>query len=482
MILRRLSFFLFCLSLQPLWAAIDASLMTIQQVLENRVSQVVRLYDPKAVTLVHLEPKKDKSPLPYTPFLLERLEFETEGMVSLDRIEITIFSDTLQSSGPLKDLLLPLTKHYGPDPTIQVRPFPEHSAILSPLKREISSLGMPSITREMQIGLGIGVCLFLLLGFMAWSQGKHRNRLLQAIDVAARTVGTSLKPTTPSHARSTEVSAETSRTGRTPLSLPDKGVLALFADCYWAQEDGYAHHLWKRMNLGKRSAVLAKMPFLESYVEYITQFESKDLGYDLIPYYLDPYPLAQLDNQGLGDLVRKTPALLNRLPPLRKNALALTAMERIELEQKAQTLAAPASTMPEPNPSKPRVLKRSGTIPLSNVQEESEVMSFQFLSLDLKEQIPSLAWLLELPVETVEEELKQYSAADLAAAWIGPDKVLAELSKRLPPKKFLLIQSFLQQLKPSRSADAFQRLHRFSIEKLKTDPRGENATPVQNVA
>jgi hypothetical protein len=230
----------------------------------------------------------------------------------------------------------------------------------------------------------------------------------------------------------------------------------LLADCYWGHQDDYAAYLWFRIPVEKRTALLLKEEWAHDYVASLQGHAEKNLGYEADPYYLSPLPVSHLDNEALTELVRTHPPLLNLLPALRSDGLKLTATERLALMKTSEETDPPDYLRQPPSPR--RLLKSRARFKLATIQEESEVLASRDLTPDVARTIPTLAWLAESPPEAVRTLLAEFTAQDLARAWIGPDAVLAKLAECLPEKKLKLMLTYRDRLPPSRESAIFIEL------------------------
>ena len=457
---------------QAVPAASDNTLFDIQQGLEQRVGEIVKRYDPKALVFVKLVPRIDKEQLPDTPFLIEKYAFDSSGMLSMKRMEVTIMSTSGTVPPSVRKLVHRAVAGFGVNPNILVKSLPEELNPEGEVKKE--AISKPSfmdqheedIAQVVKIFIGIGATMVVLLLAQLLSQSSQAAKVAQAISGAATTVNTTLENGGKLASKVQPTASERPDVFARGMSLSETSLLALLSDCYWSGEDEYAAFLWKRVPLSKRRGLLAQLPFLGGYAEYVSTLREKDLGLEQTPYYLEPLSLFLFDNDAVTELTRRHPALLNRLPRMRKDHLKLTAMERIRLEEGAARMPVFPTDFSTIAPSPLRHLRITTPIPIRSLAEEGEVMSFDSLTLELKEKVPSLAWLLELTPTEVEEKFKTFSAMELASAWVGPEKVLAELRNRMPRKKVEMLEGYLRTVTPSRNSDTFKSLHYFAIDRL----------------
>jgi hypothetical protein len=77
---------------------------------------------------------------------------------------------------------------------------------------------------------------------------------------------------------------------------------------------------------------------------------------------------------------------------------------------------------------------------------------------DMRPQLKSLVWLSLRPLEYRKMVLAQYSAEQLAEAWIGSPEVLARLMEALPEKKRLMLEGYLKTTTVSKKSSVYLRL------------------------
>jgi hypothetical protein len=336
--------------------------------------------------------------------------------------------------------------------------------------------------------VGLAGMMILFGAAWFWTQRRTAAQIAQGFrDVAAAldTGGSGRAPlsVSPIHA---------SRDVREPLALPgdkfdslaalpDDGLLALLADCYWTGEDAYGSYLWRRIPADRKLKLLNGLPALAAYGAFVSNVPERNLGFDQDPSYLRPMPIDHLDMKEVTTLVRENPHVITLLSPLRAAALQLSPTERMKLHEAAvsgERLEGLRVMPPIPGKSSPaRVLKQPLRLHIRSETDELEILSFENPTLEMIEQVPSLGWLLKLPEDRIEALLRSFSARDLATAWIGPEHVLETLGRCLGEKKQTLLKSHLERVIPSRSSEAFLALHQAVVEEIRQQDDGAVPTP-----
>jgi len=458
-------------------AAIEATtqdqVFQLQLLLEQRLSPLVRAYDPLAIVYAQISPRTTDAPLPATPFVFKDLVLQApSGDLKVEKLDVIVYSQFPEMPNSVVKMIRDLTRAIGPPVTIRLRPLPKQMeaiervedpeeppdpkiAILQSMADEGSRL-----TLWIAGMVGLLSTLLLILSGVLHRGMRHVSDTLRGGGggvggkVALMSGGGALE-TTPVE----------------PIfsALPEDGVLAILSDCYWGQFDSYAAFIWKRLSVGRKVSLLVKWESLVDYASHLSTESSIDLHMEQEPYYLNPFPIWHLDNRVLGTLVERSPALLFRLPPLRRTAIELSPAKRVEVTR--LSLAGKSAPLPDftkLSASVPRKLRSSSRLQIRSVDEESEILKLPGLAPELMDSIPSLGWLLKLPGRRVDESLARFSPEELAEAWIGPKEVLERLGRHLPSGKLQAVRAHLKAgITPSRASPMFLAIHDLAISLLK---------------
>lgn len=249
--------------------------------------------------------------------------------------------------------------------------------------------------------------------------------------------------------------------------MTDDGLLALLTDCYWAYQDHYGSYLWHRIPVNRKLKMIEQVPELGEYGAFIAQLPEVDLGNEQDPSLLSPQPIWYLDMDLLTQFIRANPAAMHLLSPVRLMALKLRPSERMELYHRAENQSAKKFDWPKER-CPARILKRSMRMQVNSDEEEAEILAMPNPSFELMEQVPSLGWLLRLPTERISQLLQDFSARDLASAWVGPKEVLELLMPYVGVKKQALMMSILEKTPSSRESPVYSAIHRVTLDGLKS--------------
>ncbi|NBX93935.1 MAG: hypothetical protein EBQ85_11955 [Proteobacteria bacterium] len=451
--------------------------LQLQEALENRILPVVRTFDREASVVVNLEEKKETE----LPEESRAFSFQNEGLgvndsFQFQKFQVLILSRMTEVPDTAKTLIRKITRDMNVAPQIVLETTPENSAkeVVEQVPIKVELKGMEEAQAHLS---SVSSLLFAAIGLMAFAFFVVGGMLFPG-----RRASTSQNQTTNKESKNEPQDVRANFVSQEKLiGYSDEALLAVISDCYWSEEDEYAAFVWNQTPVEQRKNIVTGNGFLKKYVASLsnrTQINLKHLDH---PYYFSPLSINHLDNKTVTDLVRKHPGLLNRLSPLRLQHLHLKVLDRIFLEKEA------VSKNQTPDfggvaPAKERALPNPSQIPLGSLDEEELVGEQKTLPLKIKSRILTLSWLCELPKDKQREILSQVSDQELAAAWTGPKSVLNKLFEALEPKRQESLSSLLLVVKPSRSCDAFHKLHSWSLEALQVEASKRNVTQIKKAA
>ena len=232
--------------------------------------------------------------------------------------------------------------------------------------------------------------------------------------------------------------------------LSKASIISLMTDCYWAEQDQYAAYLWKRLSIPRRNEVCREVPYLSEYAKFVAALGEQNLNMAQHPYYLDPLVLTHVSQDDLTVAIRKNPEILTRLSPIRLDNLRLSAIERITLEQQAESSGRTIDAL-NLLPSKLRVAKRRNKIRVASVDEEKALAKMSDLPISFKEATISWVWSRALTDEELRSVLEKFGARELAGAWVAPTEILERMLQHLPARKRDLVLSLIARQVPSRN-------------------------------
>jgi len=481
-----------------LYAQKEETIIEYQKILKERITSIIKAFDPQAHVFVKIESKKITAKLPMTPFTLNQLNLsDNEGKLQIKSIEINILSAKNELPINVREIVQELAAEFDVQPRINFRTLPEE--LIKVEKDKLAGVvKLPSWLQwaeeyfpkdnsvpvhQVLIGLGISG-LLLLLAFMwalnNWvvirglSRSMHNDvgNLVSAIEqtgaMGQAQMGDVDLPGEAARGLS-PVSGEESMV----KSLPYNSIAALLTDCYWSNQDQYAAFIWMQISISMKEKLMDDMSFLMNYVSYLTSFEGVNLGHEQDPYYLNPLKISHIDNNALTELTLGNPVLIKKLPPIRLNFLNLKISQRIALTQQANE--GDISEVPDfakIEESEHREIKKREMYKIKDFEEEMEVLHATYKKesvLDIISSVASLGWITMLPTERATDILHNYNARQLASAWMGPDEILDKLGSYMNKDKLDLVISYAQRMNPSRDVQVFRMLHEAAVSYIKQD-------------
>lgn len=492
------------------FAANRERVLSIQKMVEDRLSPLVRSVDPLGVVYVKLEPKIEAQPLPMTPFVVNEVRVAEDGQnIEFSSCEIVVVTRKKKLPDNVLRIMQEMAANLGVEPAIRIEEVPDTAAETLAVEADKTAERKPATAQSEEEDkrpmlqrfiedklsrpaalvlalIALGLLFEATLLIMPWLLGRNRR---SGADSIARVIengflklsgaleGGGIGSGSASRERETQaatatlpVRAPASGDSNAFASLPAESIMAMLADCYWGESDAYASFIWRRVPIAVRRAIVSEAAWLADYASYLVGVAEEDLGADQEPYYLSPLTIWHIDNNALAAIVRKYPALYSRLPTLRVNALPLNVRERIEFGRRREQVALDFTTV---KPSAARPLKSRARLNITSIEEEAQILAMPDFPKELRSSVPTLGWIAMLPDAAVVEILKHFSAKDLASAWIGPREVLNRLASCVPQRKLELMQSYGESIAPSRVSPAFVKLHQIGIKALVEHEKGK---------
>lgn len=245
-------------------------------------------------------------------------------------------------------------------------------------------------------------------------------------------------------------------TGSQALGLSVESLKEFFADCYWTEEDGYAHWMWQSLTMDQKKNVIEAWPKLKKYSAFFISKEAESKTDHAHPYYLAPENLHMVSQEIIEKELKKSPDIWLRLSPLRQRHLNLPISEKLRVVKKGDdTIVLPAL----PKATQERALPFVNVLGRLNFADEATILKKpDLVPNELKSQLPSLVWLSLQKSESIEDVLSRFDALSLASAWVGAPEVLAILESQLPEKKRKMLHSYLEKVTPSVQSETYRAL------------------------
>lgn len=490
--------------------------LQLEDKIQSRVLSIVRSVDPMAQVKLQLRLREISAPLPGTGLGETRMvPLDPKGGLATGSIEeVQVNVETRQSPPPdwlekrIRDSInlpsIKVTFVFSPLSPQAIEAFEKaqlesarRSMGLNPSRDPAGASpdkpqGLPADPKLLQM-LGIGLVCFVVLGLvaMALNRANHRaltrlveEKLVPAVEQSANRqpppspLSNADKGGMPDAAEMAALSGPESGTDDFQ-DLPLAGIMALLADCYWCEEDGYAHFIWSRLPVERRLEVMEKSALDATYFRHIRGSAAKNLGFHLDPYYLKPVAMNHLSQEDIGNWLKKNSDAVAALSPLRLRSLPLNLEDRLKFLASGNDKGLDARSAKLKLPERPSELRQlSAQLQVSQITEADELFAFKNpkrVPDSVKGSIPTLAWLALRPLEDRKAILERLDARDLAQAWAGPKEVLDLLTEALPAAKAKMLQSYLESVKPDRGSDSFRYLVAASLEKKGAADDGEAA-------
>jgi hypothetical protein len=257
-------------------------------------------------------------------------------------------------------------------------------------------------------------------------------------------------------------------------NLTMESLEALFTDCYWCQNDGYASWLWSVMKPSQRFELMSSSKLDPAYIKAI-QVAPKDRQDDhLHPVYLNPIAIHHLSQDDIGRWVEAFLPGFHLLSPMRQVKLPISLKTRLQCMSQALDSKHKVPAIPE-RPSTKRVLHAVQKLgDLTHEDETTVLHNPAMVPNELRSQIRSLVWLALKPFEFRQKALAEFSSEEIASAWSGSPEVLARLSEALPEKKRLMLEGYLQSIEVNKKAYVYSRLVEAGLSNQLTVVKDEN--------
>ncbi len=464
--------------------------LAIQRALEEQFTQLLKAYDPAGVAVVRAELMKDvDKPLPGTPYSVQSLVINgSNDRVQFSKIQVTLLTRDASAPDEVRSFVTDVCRNYGVTPTIRNEKLPAEIKSQSKDSNPAAPMTERETMERLATGLDklssslesikiafFGFCALTLaaVGALALRRSRPSRELLQAMERNFAQLATAIGE----GASSREISGAsvTAATGPASTISPsnsgrlekysDEALLECLADCYWSEQDGYAAFLWRSIPFDTRQGLISKAPFLAEYTGFLKTVQATDFGYIEDPAYLTPAGFWSADNSAISRAVESQAALYRKLSKIRAQNISLSITEKVRL---AQAEAPQLVPMPKLAASAPRKLRARIDLQIRTIEEERELLEVPSLTQEAMQSIPSLGWSRKLADAALQEILREFSARDLASAWIAPGDVLDRLSHALPEKKRENVLSIIAKNPnlASRQSGAFFALHRKIIDRL----------------
>ena len=241
-------------------------------------------------------------------------------------------------------------------------------------------------------------------------------------------------------------------------SLSTAALESLVSDCYWCGNDTYASWLWSVMSPDQRGAVFASEKLDKEYLKFIQALPKDRFDDHLDPIYLNPPALHKVSQEDLARWVEGFLPGFQLLSPMRQGALPISLKTRLACA--AEILDEKTKIQPFPDKkSQKRNIKKIHKFSDPTFEDETTILhNPAMVKEEIRPQLKSLVWLALRPLEYRKMVFTQYTAEQLAEAWLGSPEVLARLAEALPEKKRQMLEGYTRSVPPNRKSPVYLRL------------------------
>ncbi len=486
--------FLFLISLFPS-AALIANTVSLNQTIKNLREQIQSLvlgFDENAFVLIEASPVMQPSlKLPETNVILDETVLSDEqGRVQMSHIKVTVLSELKSLSPQAESVIKEMLQGYSKNITFQYKAklegFEAKKNTPIQFNEELISSSISELKNQFSLTaklmLATAAVFIAVLIYMVRQQQVHAK----ALQIGAKSLISSLGEGGGSRAaqqpaqiaQSSQpqmqmLGASQNQQGSSFSDLSDAGLAALISDAYWCEKDAYAAYVWRRLPFGRKEALLNGLPFSRDYVGYLSTV-TEDAGvWEQHPYYLNPMPLWNFNNEVIAGLIQKYPSVLSGISQMRLASLPLPASDILQIAEVSE-MNRTLPSFDEVAPSSPRLLANAIKITTRSDEDDLSLTQLEDVSISDMARIVSLAWALRIDENRFKDILRAVSALDLAAAWIGPVPVISLLERCTPERKLKIVKGYMEQNEPSRSSHAYERIHSIIIAELKHQKKAQS--------
>lgn len=469
----------------------ELDIIQMESRLENRLTQILKTADPTGQVIVKVILSNEKYNLPGVSSedvdITDVGKFKKIHLEDVVEFKIIVLSSTDSIPSWLKEQLetavnynrvkksISYRKVIDPVPDYQSQKFQNMFTQWLDVYEKISNKSIWGVVAGL---LGIVIGLFSLIAGVVYAIRRAVREhivglqsMTENMNYGARSKSPTVNEVSSSNIQRAQnsVSSVQGFSGANELSgITDQALLSIFSDCYWSTEDQYANWIWQNINERQRAFLLEKFPYAYEYASYIYNQEMKKMMYHQHPAYSMTVDFSRVSNSDLKTIVVQKKELWKRITPIRQNSLGFGIKERLEFDLQDNASVDKGKFHQDLNVnSKPRSLVSEwGKIDISSEDEVFLLNNYKLIATKKRHSIYSLVWLSLLEKEIQKTILAQYSAEDLAMAWIGSPEVMSEVSTSVPEKKRVIIEEFCKTIKPSRDSWVMKQICTQAIEYL----------------
>ena len=432
------------------------TLVQLESQLEQRLLPLVKSFDQQSQVLVKASLKRQKVILP--GISVEGLDIVGSGLLhgvgfeDVNSIEVTVLTPKTEIPEWLRRQIEQMISFKNVQGHVIVNTIQDIGKLPVVIDHydEVANKVKYYGTR-MLIATAFAVGLFLLLMLIyVWRapsaiRSASKNLTKDLKDLSSEGLG---KPE--NAALNVKSTLENARPMETIESAPEEssleelnpdGVRALLADCYWSEQDEYAHWLWSHWTQEQKAEVIRSLPYAYDYANHFTRLESKPLQYHRHPYYLSPMPIEMVSNEDLGLWLLNQKTQPKLFSPVRQQKIHVPLKNRLDWLESNESSA--ATSLPKSSEQVRKLPQNMAGSSLSLDDENYILSHHEQIPSELIPELRSWVWLWLQDADFQEQILSEFTAQELADSWLGPAEVLEALMQKMPDRKQILLQDLL---------------------------------------
>jgi hypothetical protein len=439
----------------------------LEDALRARLEQVVRVKDAKAQVLARVEFKSFQTDLPGTSGLKETFVPSKVESSDIARVDVEIYTELKQLPEETKQSLyriMPVSKDRVKISVKQIEPAAIPAVQKQVEAKDLADIAQQSVqsieTLTKTVLASLAALVIFAMGVIFFYSSRKMKEFKNQFSMLANAIsesGGNRGSSQPQLAAPQAITVSPIASSEKVFeSLPSSALYELFADCYWCENDGYAHWLWKQLSPEQRFQSFKTLPFMKEYSSYFVQIPPREQSFHEHPFYLNPVSCVQVSMHDVNEVLKKDLSVWHKLSPLRQAATGISLEQKLLAVESSKASIVDWKSRPE---SPARAFKSQ--VSIGELTLEDEMLLFQTPDLapvGLRHQIRSLVWLAHRDQETIKKVLAKFDARSLASVWVAPEAVLKKLEQHVPEKKLKLLLTYRQKENPTRQSPTFEAL------------------------
>lgn len=462
-------FVLFMFSLNLNAQVFGSDWIKLQDHFQKQAEKVMSVYDDESKVIVQVVALPESEILPGTTLDEQSSHSSKED---IDRVNITIFTKKSDFDSSLKEsfgyalnlsankIRINFKKSYIVE---KVQPKSPYDGI-----KEFQAATEANFEKFMKFlvfsvsGLGMLILILGIFDFVAKRNGF--KTLAQGLQSAAQNATGALQTSMPMRSKDldfdhSDVSRGSHLISSAPSSakirLSTEGLLAFFSDCYWTENDSWAHRAWLTISTDQKKLLLNALEYFNEYVRHFSQIEPEPWN-ENAPWndvhYLNPLSFEAVSQKDLWKLIQTDKQYWWNISKMRQSALALSLKERLDL----LNIKKVQKNVPPNLKSSHRILAAQLQISVLNLEDESFLMNnLKSIAPNLRKELPSLVWLRLLPEIEVRKLFEKLDAKTISQSLVGPKEFAEWVVQFIPEKKLALVQSYQTKISVDRNGYSF---------------------------